>query len=124
MELGLDRSQVARRISCALAAVVRKYLDLQPQTALVVTGGDVARSVMDALQCTQLELLWEAAPGIPALRLANGPRRGVLLLTKAGGFGGPTTLLEVAKMVVAEHAKRLDHTPEVQEEYAMSATDA
>jgi 4-hydroxythreonine-4-phosphate dehydrogenase len=57
---------------------------------LVLTGGDTALGVLRAWGVTSLDLVDEVEPGVP---LAT--TRGALSLpvvTKAGGFGGPTTL--------------------------------
>jgi 4-hydroxythreonine-4-phosphate dehydrogenase len=59
---------------------------------LVVTGGETARAILDEWGIQPLQLLGEVEPGLPYL-LAECANRDVLILTKAGGFGAPDTLL-------------------------------
>ena len=59
---------------------------------LSATGGDTARAVLDRLGVTGLDLLRELAPGV-ALSIARGPRP-LGVVTKAGAFGGPSTMLD------------------------------
>jgi 4-hydroxythreonine-4-phosphate dehydrogenase len=60
--------------------------------ALVATGGETARAILDAWGIQRLRLLGEIEPGLP-WSLAECANRDVLILTKAGGFGTPGTLL-------------------------------
>jgi 4-hydroxythreonine-4-phosphate dehydrogenase len=59
--------------------------------ALVVTGGDTARGVLDAWGVSALHLVHEMQPGMP-LAIGDGAMR-LPVVTKAGGFGGPRTLV-------------------------------
>lgn len=59
--------------------------------ALVVTGGDTARAVLDALGISALRVVGQVETGVPIL-FAAGPRP-LLAVTKAGDFGDRETLL-------------------------------
>ena len=63
---------------------------LRPRT-LLATGGDTAAALLRHLGCRVLEVGGEAAPGIPWSRVPGG----ATVLTKSGGFGGGTALLEL-----------------------------
>jgi uncharacterized protein YgbK (DUF1537 family) len=65
---------------------------LRPRTILA-TGGDTAAGVLEQLDCHVLEVGGEAAPGIPWSRLPDG----VTLVTKSGGFGAETALLDLLR---------------------------
>lgn len=69
---------------------------LVPQTAAcVLTGGDTARAMFDALGISCLQVGGELEPGIPCGRAASqGPRRFIL---KAGGFGDALALQRVIR---------------------------
>jgi D-threonate/D-erythronate kinase len=58
--------------------------------ALIVTGGETCRSLLDRLGASRLHLLQELTPGV-ALALVANPHP-LLLVVKAGGFGGPHAL--------------------------------
>jgi 4-hydroxythreonine-4-phosphate dehydrogenase len=59
---------------------------------LVATGGETARAIMEAWGIRRLRLLGEVEPGLP-YAITDGWSRQILILTKAGGFGSPDTLL-------------------------------
>jgi len=65
---------------------------------LVLTGGDTARAVLDALGATAIELLGEVEPGVPLARAPTLP----LLCLKAGGFGNANTLLHAVQALERE----------------------
>ncbi len=60
--------------------------------ALVATGGETARAILHAWGISALRLILELEPGLP-LSLAEGWHRPLPVITKAGAFGHPTTLL-------------------------------
>ncbi|MUL41318.1 four-carbon acid sugar kinase family protein [Streptomonospora sp. PA3] len=91
----LDPAAVARHLG-ALAA------DLAYRNAVsgfVVTGGDGARALADALGATGFALTGEVAPGIPVGTLCGGRLHGRRIVTKAGGFGAPDALLAAVAAV-------------------------
>lgn len=59
---------------------------------LVVTGGDTARRIADALEAQSMDLAGEVEAGVP-LGLLHTPTRRFAFATKAGGFGAPNTLV-------------------------------
>ena len=89
---GLDPALVARRFGELAARVAQRH----PLSGFVVTGGDGARALTASLQARAIVLTGEVAPGIPLGSLAGGPREGLAIVTKAGGFGSPTALIEAA----------------------------
>lgn len=91
----LHPADVARRFG-ALAA---KLVEHHRISGLVVTGGDGARALAQQLQARAISLTGEVAPGIPVGTVSGGPRQGHPIVTKAGGFGSPTALLEAARAV-------------------------
>ena len=70
--------------------------------ALVATGGDTARAILDAWDIQRLTLLGEVEPGLP-YSVATCGNREILVLTKAGGFGTRDTLVHCR-----EFLRRLD----------------
>ncbi|GAA1461856.1 four-carbon acid sugar kinase family protein [Nocardiopsis exhalans] len=92
---GLDPAVVAR-VFGALAARTAARHEL---SGFVVTGGDGARALTAALAARAITLTGEVSPGIPIGTLSGGPHNGRAIVTKAGGFGSPTALLEAADAV-------------------------
>jgi len=59
---------------------------------LVISGGDTARVVLEALGAQALVIRGALEPGVPVCIIEGGAADGLPLITKAGGFGGPDTL--------------------------------
>jgi D-threonate/D-erythronate kinase len=64
---------------------------------LVLTGGETAARVCQALDCAAIDLGGEVQPGIAWGWLASGPYAGLPVVTKAGGFGDENTLVDVVQ---------------------------
>lgn len=73
------------------AAVMRAVEQLQPDT-LVLSGGDTALAVLDALGVAIVFPQGEAAPGLPWFLIERPNRPSIRCVVKSGGFGGPDTL--------------------------------
>jgi uncharacterized protein YgbK (DUF1537 family) len=71
---------------------------------VVVTGGDGARAVAHALEATGFQIRGEVTSGVPVGTLTGGRADGLPFVTKAGGFGDATTLLEAVAAVRALRA--------------------
>jgi D-threonate/D-erythronate kinase len=80
----------ARRLTLSLACMLAPCAG--HAGALVATGGETARALLDAWGIRQLRLLGEVEPGLP-WSVTEGWRRRLIVLTKAGSFGTPGTLL-------------------------------
>ena len=69
--------------------------------AYVLTGGDTARAVLAARKVRAFRLLGEVEPGVP-FGISIPP--GLAICTKAGGFGGPDTLVHCVARLKREMA--------------------
>jgi D-threonate/D-erythronate kinase len=86
------RAETARR----LGALARERVERAPRPGTVLlTGGESAAAVCRALGATGLRLDGEVEPGLARGRLLDGPRAGLAVVTKAGGFGDPDTLVRL-----------------------------
>jgi 4-hydroxythreonine-4-phosphate dehydrogenase len=79
-------------LSPALAALVSPYASRCD--SLVLTGGETARSVLDGLGVAALRLVSEVEPGIPLSVAIVEDSRCLPIITKAGAFGSPHSLLK------------------------------
>ncbi|WP_436908422.1 four-carbon acid sugar kinase family protein [Halosimplex marinum] len=87
-------SLAADRVSAALAAAARATVEASPPAGLVLTGGDTAGAVLDALGAAAVRLAGESvAAGVPVGAVADGPAAGTRVATKAGGFGTERVIL-------------------------------
>lgn len=91
-EHDLSGAEIRERAARALAEAASEAAD--PAGGLFVTGGDTAMAVFGALDAEALALAGEAVEsGIPVGRIEGGPADGMAVVTKAGGFGGPETVV-------------------------------
>jgi uncharacterized protein YgbK (DUF1537 family) len=68
-------------------------------SGIVVTGGDGARALVDALDATAINLRDEVVAGVPIGTLVGGPADGLAVVTKAGGFGDDNALVLAVESV-------------------------
>lgn len=80
-----------------LAQHALAFLQAQPATAVVVTGGDTLASLLAALGAAGVDLERALAPGIALGRVAGGRWAGLRLASKAGGFGDDNALASVVR---------------------------
>lgn len=86
-----------KTIATSIGEVVGRLVDDQMVQSLVITGGDTALHVLNALKAKGIDLEKEILPGIPLGRLIGGKANEIPVITKAGGFGTSKALLEVIR---------------------------
>jgi uncharacterized protein YgbK (DUF1537 family) len=74
---------------------VVEQINAQDPDAVFLIGGDTAFAAIAALGFPALAPVGEVAPGVPVTRAKLAGRRDLLLITKAGGFGGVELIREV-----------------------------
>jgi uncharacterized protein YgbK (DUF1537 family) len=82
-----------RTLNETMAAWARRACQELTLGGLVLTGGETAQRVCRALGAMAIDILGELEPGIPWGRLAGGIVPGMPVVTKAGGFGRPDSLI-------------------------------
>jgi uncharacterized protein YgbK (DUF1537 family) len=85
-----------------LAELAARVIAHRPRgsiAGLIVTGGDGARALVDALGATGLALRDEVMTGIPIGTLVGGVAEGLPVVTKAGGFGSEEALVLAVQAV-------------------------
>jgi uncharacterized protein YgbK (DUF1537 family) len=68
-------------------------------SGVVVTGGDGARALVEALDASAINLRDEVVTGVPIGTLVGGPATGLTIVTKAGGFGDDNALVRAVESV-------------------------
>jgi uncharacterized protein YgbK (DUF1537 family) len=89
-EMSENAAVVARRFADGLHDLIVR---MRPQT-LLLSGGDTASAVLGRLGKSLLAVKGEVAAGLPVSLLQLGSFN-VSFISKSGGFGGPTTLLDL-----------------------------
>lgn len=93
-ELGLDISQFGSVLAEKFGLLVCSILDFlkfESFCGLYMTGGDIAISIIKNLKLDSFKIVGEIEPGLPILKSGE-----LLIVTKAGGFGGLETLIKVS----------------------------
>ncbi len=82
------------RVAEGLGALVARLLQGVRPASLFLTGGDTAHAVLEASAAQGIRLRGEIVPGVVRGVVEGGLAHGLAVVTKAGAFGGPRTLLE------------------------------
>jgi uncharacterized protein YgbK (DUF1537 family) len=99
-----DEGQAAAALADTVAAWATRHMP----RAVVLTGGATAREVSHRLGVHGLRVSGELQPGIPFGSLEGGIWDSMPVVTKAGGFGTPGTLLDVVcALGVSSHEQAL-----------------
>ena len=86
----LDTSE-ALKLAAVLATLLQPFL--AQARGIIGTGGETARALLRTLDVAALQLAAEVEPGVPLSVVGHGPAAGLRVITKAGAFGTPETLL-------------------------------
>lgn len=85
------------RLAAWLGEVAARALEnIPPGVSLILTGGDTAHGVIEALGIQRLRVIQAAASGIPVMETLDGR---YTIVTKAGGFGTAETLATIVTML-------------------------
>lgn len=87
----------AQQVAAALAELACGAAARQPLSGLVVVGGDTLQSILSRWNSHGLDLHDEIGPGIVHGTVAGGQMAGLPIVTKAGGFGGETALVDAVR---------------------------
>lgn len=98
LQRGLSRAALGEQICAYLAQVTQLAIELHAPAALYLSGGDVAIAVAHALGATGFHITGRVAQCVPFGHFL-GSRWPRPVMTKAGGFGTETTLLDVVNFI-------------------------
>ena len=106
--LNMDLAGINRCIQEYLGDLTRALLKNQKINTLFLSGGETAKGILDWLEAETFEILDEAAPGIPLLKIVDGPFKGLKLMTKAGGFGSEAAIYQALYLGEPDRSSRWD----------------
>jgi 4-hydroxythreonine-4-phosphate dehydrogenase len=93
-----------------LAGTVVEHLGGGGVSALVLVGGDGARATLWRIGATAIRVLGEVSHGVPFGVIVGGPADGLAVVTKSGGFGGPSALVDIVSALTGA-APEPQHQP-------------
>ncbi|PPF66315.1 serine kinase [Clavibacter michiganensis] len=85
----------AERVAAGLAAVAERVIARDGASALVLMGGEGARAVLDRQGAEAILVRDAIREGIPVGAIEGGRLDGLAVVTKAGGFGPPSSLTDI-----------------------------
>ncbi|WP_431225102.1 D-threonate kinase [Serratia sp. L9] len=88
----LSRQQLGDKISQALGSITLAVINQAQIGGLFLTGGDIAIAVARALGAEGYRITSEVVPCVPCGTFVNSEIDDLPVITKAGGFGGESTL--------------------------------
>lgn len=89
--------EAGARVAKGLAVAVERLMSREPVGALVLVGGDGAEATLTALGVEALRVLRLIVEGVPLSATIGVAHEGLVVVTKAGGFGDDATLLTVIR---------------------------
>jgi len=96
-ELGMSRLEVAEKLLSVLAESFKRIAADHRFAGLILVGGDTSIRIMDAVAAKGVRIEKEVLPGVPMGRILGGDHEGMLVVTKAGGFGDCHALVKIMK---------------------------
>lgn len=102
---GTDPEVAALGVARGIALVVEGLVAAGDAAGLVLVGGDGARAVLAALGVSAVRLCGSITEGVPWGHLAGGIAPGLMVATKAGGFGAADTLSYIVSVMQGGNGK-------------------
>jgi D-threonate/D-erythronate kinase len=94
-----------RDVAAAFALAAVKLIAAHGVRRIFCTGGEIARAVSDRLGIRHFSVLGRVQEGMPALRAEDG-MPGLVMVTKAGGFGGEESMLRACSYLAGTDGAR------------------
>lgn len=96
-------NSAARQLAAEIAAIIRR----RRPDGLFLSGGETAAAVLGAIGASGVRLQVEILPGVIQGTVIGGTGDGLPVITKAGAFGEPDTLLQLHGLLADGHSAGL-----------------
>ncbi|HMK83602.1 MAG TPA: nucleotide-binding domain containing protein, partial [Candidatus Bathyarchaeia archaeon] len=107
----INKRRARADIVRGLAASVAPLLSTSFDCGVVLTGGEMAAAFLTQIGARGARVETELAPGIIVGKIEGGRLDGMSIVTKAGGFGLPGTLLSVMRYLSTEKTSNQTGVP-------------
>ena len=94
-KLGLDSFKVSDTISDFLGELAKEIVNNYNIKGIVFTGGDTAIKAAHSINISGIEIRDEILHGVPYGYFTDEKYRDIIIVTKAGGFGGEDALFQI-----------------------------
>ncbi|OXS79319.1 hypothetical protein B1B05_05985 [Domibacillus enclensis] len=90
---GKNGMEIGNMIAVSLGQIAASVIAAYDVSGLILTGGDIAYRTFEQLGVESLRIVDEVEEGIPFCEIADGILKGLPVVTKAGAFGNPHSLV-------------------------------
>jgi len=98
-ELGMSRLEIAEKLLFVLSESFKRIAANRRFAGVILIGGDTSIRVMNSVAAKGVRIEEEILPGVPMGRILGGDHEGMLVVTKAGGFGDRHALVQIMKLL-------------------------
>lgn len=107
-KISKDKDQIPSQIRRSLFYLVNHFINNYQLGGIVVSGGDTAMSLLDALSARELEIIDELEPLVPIGVIKGGKWEGMIVITKTGGFGGEDVFLKAVDYINRNRGAKIE----------------
>lgn len=99
---GLTKYQASEKIALFMGKISAELLKDIDVDSMVLTGGDIAIKIANALDISGTLIIDEILPGIPYGKFMDEEYNNITVVTKAGGFGEKDSLKRVLEFILED----------------------
>jgi D-threonate/D-erythronate kinase len=96
---GKNGMEIGNRIALSLGQIAASVINVCEVSGLILTGGDIAYRTFEQLGVESLRIVSEIEEGIPFCEIVDGALKGLPVVTKAGAFGNPHSLVNAINKI-------------------------
>ncbi len=96
---------IRSRIPKSLGSLIQKRMAMNPKASLMIMGGDTLLGFFDLMKITEVEPIAELMPGT-VLSSFWVDHKSYQVITKSGGFGKESLLVEIAEKLISRQEER------------------
>ena len=104
----MDLDQARKQITNSVGMLVRYLIKNNLHQVLMVIGGDTLQSILKELDVNEMYPVCELLPGTVVSEFVFSNQR-YQLISKSGGFGDKSLLMDIAKMILGSNGKEKDY---------------
>lgn len=90
----MQENEISNRINSQLQILADELLNQFELSGVIVTGGSTALHFLRGVKGVGIKLIDELETGVPYGTIIGGPKDGLKIITKAGGFGTPEVFIK------------------------------
>lgn len=102
----ISKEEIRVRIAGSIGQILKRLIDKGLRRTMMVAGGDTLISFLEKMDINELSLLYEVFPGV-VLSQIQYKGETLNLISKSGGFGGRSLLIDLVEMIRSSKKEEL-----------------